>query len=89
MRRDIDMLNYDLLPKHIRSGMKRYIENKVKPGQFLCAVLSNDLQESFGQADNINLYRMLDIVSFLYNEAPSGCYGSPKKVKDWLEEGAK
>lgn len=80
------MLNYGLLPKHIRDGMKRYIEDKIKPGKFLYAVLSNDLSESLGRADNINLSRMLDIVSFVYNEAPSGCWGSPDKVRAWLRQ---
>lgn len=80
------MLNYDLLPEHIRGGMKRYIEEKVKPGKFLCAVLNNDLRESLGLADEINCLRMSDIVGFLYNEAPSGCWGSPGKVKDWLKK---
>ena len=77
-------LNYDGLPDHIRGGMQRYVENRVSPGGFLTAVLCNDLRESFARADDINRLRMFDIVSWLYNEAPSPCWGSPEKVKNWL-----
>lgn len=77
--------NYDLLPEHIRGAMKRYIEDRLQPGGFLEAVLSNDLAGACGRADHINRDRLQDIVSFLYNEAPTTCWGSPERVKAWLE----
>ncbi|GAG54996.1 unnamed protein product, partial [marine sediment metagenome] len=63
-------INYSKLPSHIRASTKRYIEHGVKPGDFLTAVICNDLKESFARADEINTERMFDIVSFFYNEAP-------------------
>ena len=54
--------NYDLLPEHIRGAMKRYIEDRLQPGGFLEAVLSNDLAGAFGRADHINRDRLFDIV---------------------------
>lgn len=80
-------INYDLLPEHIRSAMKRYIENRIAPGDFLMAVLSNDLMGAMGKADIINRRRIYDICCFLYNEAPATCWGSPEMVKRWLEGG--
>ena len=79
--------DYSKLPSHIQGGVKRYIENGVKPGDFLTAVICNDLKESFGRADKTNIERMFDIVSFFYNEAPGGCWGSKGRMKDWMKRG--
>lgn len=38
-------INYSRLPEHIRAEMKQYIENRVPPGDFLMAVLSNSLTD--------------------------------------------
>lgn len=77
-------INYDLLPEHIRNGARLYIERGISPGGFLQAVICNDLKESIARADGINIYRMFDIVSFFYNEAPSGCWGSREKMETWI-----
>lgn len=77
--------NYSKLPEHIRGGVKRYVEEGVLPGSFLRAVICNQLKESFMLADETNIARMFDIVGFFYNEVPSGCWGSPEKMKKWAE----
>ena len=59
------MPNYSKLPKHIQGGVKRYIERGVLPGDFLQAVICNDLKESFGRADDINISKMFNIVNFI------------------------
>lgn len=76
-------INYDLLPSHIRSGVKDYIENGHIPGDFLTAVISNDLSESFGRADETNREWLFDIVNFFYNEAPFDCWKSVTKMQAW------
>ena len=81
------MLNYDRLPEHIRGGVQRYIKDRILPGHFLQAVICNDLKESLGYADDINTHKLFDIVSFFYNEAPYQCWGSPKKMEEWLRMG--
>jgi len=81
------MPNYDLLPEHIQGGVYRYIEEHCPVGDFLQAVISNKLKESFMRADNINIARIFDIVSFFYNEAPSDCWGSEEKMQAWLGKG--
>ena len=78
------MLNYNLLPEHMRDTAQRYIEDKISPGGFFTAVLENKLFEALGRADDINRARIYDIVGFLYNEAPATCWGSPEKVRSWL-----
>lgn len=80
------MINYSILPEHMRGGAQRWIENGIYPGSFMLAVIENNLVEAFGRADSINQNRLQDIVSFFYNEAPAGCWGSPEKAKLWHEK---
>lgn len=78
--------NYLGLPEHMREGFARYIEKHVPMGDFGMAVLSNDLKEACIRADNINRVRLFETVQWLYNYAPSQCWGSPDKVAAWLGE---
>jgi len=77
--------NYDDLPPHIRGGAKMYIEEYIPPGDFLQAVICNNLKESFIRADETNTRMMWNIVNFFYNEAPMNCWGSEKKMRSWLQ----
>ena len=79
------MIDYTLLPPHMREAAKRYIERGARPGHFRTAVICNNLSEAMGRADDTNRDRLFDIVSFFYNEAPSPCWGSPEKMKAWME----
>ena len=65
-------------------SLRLYVEHRVAPCGFLCAVLTNDLQGAFAKADDKNRQRMLEIVRYVYNELPSECWGSKEKVKTWL-----
>ena len=76
--------DYSKLPEHIQSSVQGYIEDHCPVESFLEAVICNDLKESFGRADEINIARMFDIVSFFYNEAPISCWGSKEKMNAWL-----
>jgi hypothetical protein len=86
-------LNYSLLPEHIREGVRLYIEDHIPPGDFLTAVIQNNLTQSFARADHINsermfdiVRRMFDIVRFFYTEAPSQCWGSKEQMDEWLAD---
>jgi len=80
-------INYSLLPEHIQEGARMYIERGVIPGPFLQAVIRNDLRESFLRADDTNILRMHDIVSFFHSQAPARCWGSATKMQAWSEMG--
>lgn len=80
-------INYDLLPEHMRGGARRYIEKGVMDGRFLQAVFENDFVVAYGHADSINTVYMPLWASFLYNEAPTPCWGSKEKVNDWIKKG--
>ena len=47
--------------------------------------MSNNLTRAFYHADSINKPQIEDILKWLYNKAPSSCWGSPEKVADWME----
>ncbi len=73
------------IPERMMGGIKRYIENGIVPGSFLTAVIQNNLREAVGQADDENLKNIPAYVSYFYNEAPSGCWGSKKKMEEWVD----
>ena len=75
---------YSVIRPDIMASLRRYIENRIPTGGFLEAVLSNDLKEAVGRADGDNMRVLPELVGWLYNEAPSNCWGSPQRVKDWL-----
>lgn len=78
-------IDYSRIPKYTIESIQEYVKNKVPPGDFLRAVFENNLTEAFGRADKDNLENLFQIVAYLYNEVNSACWGTPQKVKDWLE----
>jgi hypothetical protein len=78
------MVNYDDLPERLCDGMRRYLEQRIKPGDFLTAVLSNDLVEAIVRADEDMLEQLPAIIGWLLNEPPAICWGSSEKVRKWL-----
>jgi hypothetical protein len=66
--------------------MKRYIEHGIEPGSFLMSVLRNDLKSACECADNQNRYLLFEYVSWLYNYAPQGCWGSREAVEEWIDK---
>lgn len=74
-------------PKSHARRVQRYIEKGIRPGEFLCAVISNDLKNSVGLADFINKERLPDYVTFFYSYAPAQCWGSPEKMEAWIKSG--
>ena len=83
-RLDLSVLR---VPEHCRRGLLDYLRYGVPPGHFLQAVLSNDLREACSRADEINRRALYDYVFVLYNDAPGAAWGSPDKVKAWINAG--
>ena len=79
------MIDYELLPEHIRGGARLYLEQGIKAGSFLMACFEDKLVNSFGQADATNRAAMPSIVQWLYNECPMQARGSEEKVRQWVE----
>lgn len=75
-----------MIPEDIKQSLEKYTQQRIPTGGFLYAVLSNDLFEAFGRADNENRLLLFNICSYIYNELPSTCWGSKEKVNNWLKD---
>ncbi len=73
------------VPSHIVDGFVLWVTHGLKPGQFVTAVLENNLANSFLRADPTNRRAMLEIVTFVYEDLPLTCWGSKEKMKAWAE----
>lgn len=77
--------NAELCPAHTRAGIERYIFDGICPGDFLCAVLQNDLFRAMQHADAENIVSLHHIVALLYNYAPTESHGSTEAFERWLQ----
>jgi len=80
---NIDPKKIDI-PSHIKKSLMGYV-NKIPTGNFLRAVLSNNLFEAVAYADQHNMSLIPMIMGYVYNELPMDCWGSAEKVRDWLK----
>lgn len=74
------------VPSYMREGLRRYVEERCPTGDFLTAVLSNDLKGACLTADLQNLKNLPAYIYYLWNYAPADCWGSREKVAKWLTE---
>jgi len=76
-------MDYSKVPAHhMVEGVRRWIEDG-RCGDFLRAVVSNDLFQACGRADDINRPLLPEWVRFFYNHAPGDCWGSKEKMEAW------
>lgn len=73
------------IPGYMLEILTRYIEDGTPTGGFLRAVLENNLKEALIRADDHNFRNLQAYVVYLYNNAPATCWGSPERVKAWIE----
>lgn len=81
---DGEEVDYSGLPKGLQAAMKRYVEDRIKPGSFLCAVLQNDLKNAVFMADDSNREHLWAIVMWLNWNAPQECFGGITQFTNWL-----
>ena len=78
-------LNECSIPERMRGGIMRFYEHGLPPGDFLTAVIDNDLKEAIGRADGTNKYLLWNYINWFYNHAPSGSWGFPGAVEKWCK----
>jgi hypothetical protein len=76
----------ELLPDHLHTGIRDYLEHGLRPGHFLCAVICNDLSKAAQHADHINALHLVEVVKFFLAFAPDPSWGSAEKLEAWLRE---
>ena len=67
-------------------AIRRYIEEGLQPGDFLTALICNNLRESVARADDENMRNLPAYVAYLYNEAPADCWGTKERMADWIKK---
>jgi hypothetical protein len=72
------------IPERMMGGIRRYIDQGIPPGDFLTAIICNDLSEAVGRADDENLHNIPAYVSYFYNEAPRTCWHSAAAMEAWI-----
>lgn len=77
--------DYGQIGEPILKGINRFVLLHEGKGDFITAVLCNDLREAFARADHLNQKVLFQIVSYCHNQIPGNCWGSPEKVKAWIE----
>ncbi len=77
---------YDVIPIGTRRSLRDYLTDGTDPGDFLFAVISNDLRQAVGRADRDNLAALKEIVMFILNRTPGICHGNRDRFYDWQRD---
>lgn len=85
------MVDYkeDIFPERMVKAMRQYVEQHQPPGDFLTAVLSNNLRKAFRYADDENKLLIEQYVDWAYWQIPDLAWGSPEAVAKWIAKGKK
>lgn len=79
-------VDYSVIPERIMNNLLGYVRGEEAPGGFLFAVLSNDLFQAVGRADQEIKPLIPLIVQYIHWEVPGVCHGSPEHVKRWMQQ---
>jgi len=72
--------------REMLESLIRYTDQHIPTGSFLQAVISNNLTEAVCQADDENMENLPAFITYLYNYAPAGCWGSTENYKKWISQ---
>ena len=78
-----------VIPSRIMEGIGRYVEHGIPPGDFLQAVIRNDLAGAVARADHESLEVIREIVLYFANEVPPECQGSREALSAWAFRGGR
>lgn len=85
MKTRVGGLSYEAAIPHTGiTTLRNYIFDGTPPGDFLRAVLSNDLMDAMSRADEHNRSALFHYCAILYNYMPGILHGSPEKVRNWI-----
>ena len=73
------------IPERMMGGIRRYIEHGIKPGEFLTAVICNNLSDAVGKADEENMRNLPAYAAYFYNYADLRCWKSRENMEAWIE----
>ena len=73
------------IPEYMTDGLVSYVVDRRPTGDFLYAVLTNNLCQTYERADAANAECVRAYMMFLYNDVPHRCWGSEERVNAWLQ----
>lgn len=74
-----------MILENIKSAIDGYVDSGHSVGGFVYAVLCNDLIEATARADVESQFALPEICKYVFNLVPAPCWGSKKKVRDWIK----
>jgi len=74
------------IPEYMQDAIIAYYEVGRPPGDFLCAVINNDLRGAVSHADDTNKLHLHSYMLWFYNHAPAGTWGFEGAVDKWVKE---
>jgi hypothetical protein len=72
------------IPPLLLEGLTNYAQHGHPVGSFLQHVISNHLVDAVGQADPYSRVALPSIVSYVYMDMPSPCWGSKNVYNAWV-----
>lgn len=69
----------------IKKTLDDYGKHGLPPGDFLLAVLRNDLLGAYARADHDSIATFAAIIHYVRAQLPVGSYGSAAAVDMWIE----
>lgn len=79
IRQQMDLL----IPEHMHQAVWYWLWDGIEPGDFLSAVISNDLRGAVLYADHYNTVAIPNWVRFFSSSMPSDSWGSKEKMSRW------
>ena len=74
------------IPDYMHEGIMAYLKEGRQPGDFLQAVLENNLHKAVARADTENQMRLTGYAIVL-DRLPFISWGSEEKVTNWINQG--
>ena len=69
----------------VRAEIDNFADRHIMPGDFVRAVLENDLRQTIQRATDHSHECLRDILRYLVWEIPAQCWGSREKVATWVK----
>lgn len=76
---------YSAIPEMTMAALRAYRDERRPTGDFLYAVLRNDLMDAVSRADEENLAAIGVICTFVRCQMPAVAHGSRERVQEWME----
>jgi hypothetical protein len=73
--------DYEAIPPHMRDAIMNYALHRKRPGDFLTAVICNDLRGAVFHADATNLRLLKTYLYWFYNRCPAFLVGKENFVR--------